>query len=74
MARLRRHRRKPLRSSAHRLRGCPLTRNLSGWCHGYCAPIHGRGVCGRIAPHAILGRTQQASLRQRVTTTHASLD
>ena len=65
MAKLRRRRRKPLNGSAHRLRGCPLTRNLSGWCHGYCAPHEGRGICGRVAPHAVIGRTQAAIIKQQ---------
>ena len=65
MAKLRRRRRKPLTSNARRLRGCPLTRNLSGWCHGYCAPHEGKGLCGRVAPHALVGRTQVAIIKQQ---------
>jgi acyl-coenzyme A thioesterase PaaI-like protein len=43
------------------LLGCPLTNNLSGWCFNLCSPDDNkRGVCGRIAPHALKGRTQLA--------------
>ena len=40
--------------------GCPLTKNRSPWCHAWCTPHHGLGVCGRIAPHGLRGRTQRA--------------
>jgi hypothetical protein len=30
------------------------------WCRGLCKPIGSRGLCGRLAPHALQGRTQQA--------------
>jgi hypothetical protein len=40
--------------------GCPLTRNRSAWCYRLCAPEDGRGLCGRIAPHALRGRTDLA--------------
>ena len=47
--------------------GCPLTNNRSSWCNAFCAPVHGHGACGRIAPHALRGRTQRAidSYKQR---------
>ena len=39
--------------------GCALTRNRSPWCFRLCQPdLDGRGVCGRIAPHAFTGRIQ----------------
>lgn len=40
--------------------GCPLTNNRSSWCNAFCVPIGGYGACGRIAPHALRGRTQRA--------------
>ncbi|MHC4140723.1 MAG: hypothetical protein ACYSUF_02190 [Planctomycetota bacterium] len=40
--------------------GCPLTKNRSAWCYRLCAPEAGRGLCGRIAPHALRGRTDLA--------------
>lgn len=40
--------------------GCPLTHNRSSWCNQLCVPLHGRGPCGRIAAHALRGRTQKA--------------
>jgi hypothetical protein len=43
--------------------GCPRTKNRSNWCHAWCAPnLEGRGDCGRLAPHGMLGRTQIAIL------------
>jgi hypothetical protein len=29
-------------------------------CRGLCEPIMGIGACGRLAPHALIGRTQRA--------------
>lgn len=43
-----------------RNQGCPLTRNRSVWCYGSCTPVAGRGLCGRLAHHALVGRTQRA--------------
>ena len=40
--------------------GCPLTHNRSSWCNQLCVPVKGRGPCGRIAAHALRGRTQRA--------------
>jgi hypothetical protein len=39
---------------------CPLNGHQVGWCRGLCRPIDGCGVCGRLAPHAMTGRTQAA--------------
>jgi len=39
--------------------GCPLTRNHAAWCFRLCSPDdEGNGRCGRVAPHALKGRTQ----------------
>jgi hypothetical protein len=41
--------------------GCPLTANRSPWCFRLCVPdAKGCGRCGRVAPHALKGRTQLA--------------
>ena len=55
-------RKRPRRQSVTRQGqwGCPLTKNRSPWCHRLCQPAKGIGVCGRIAPHAIRGRTDLA--------------
>jgi len=45
--------------------GCSLTKSRTAWCHRVCTPVQGIGACGRVAPHALLGRTQEAILRQR---------
>jgi hypothetical protein len=44
-------------------RGCVNTKNDSKWCNQFCVPqADGMGDCGRIAPHALKGRTQMAIL------------
>ena len=39
---------------------CPLNGHQAGWCRGLCKPIGTRGLCGRVAPHSLQGRTQLA--------------
>ena len=46
--------------------GCPKTKNRSPWCHAWCTPQRGVGACGRIAPHALMGITQQAILSHKM--------
>ncbi len=46
--------------------GCPLTKSRTPWCFGLCEPVDGIGVCGRVAPHALIGRTQEAILRHKL--------
>ena len=46
--------------------GCPLTKSRTAWCHRVCTPVDGIGACGRVAPHSLMGRTQQAILRHRL--------
>jgi hypothetical protein len=58
--------RERMRGSAARLAGCPLTKNRSNWCFGLCRPDGERGLCGRVAPHAIVGRTQRAILDRNI--------
>lgn len=39
---------------------CPYNGHQVGWCRGLCTPLEGVGPCGRLAPHALVGRTQLA--------------
>jgi hypothetical protein len=40
---------------------CPLNGHQVGACRGLCTPSpEGDGLCGRLAPHALVGRTQAA--------------
>lgn len=60
--------RKRKRSSRRRVRGlrtyttvrCPLAGHQVGWCRGLCTPVGTQGLCGRVAPHSLQGRTQRA--------------
>jgi hypothetical protein len=45
--------------------GCPLTKSNTLWCHGLCVPEKGIGLCGRIAPHRVIGRTQVAIMKHK---------
>ncbi len=36
-------------------------------CRGLCEPIEGIGTCGRLAPHAMMGRTQKAIRNHKLT-------
>lgn len=47
--------------------GCPRTKNRSNWCHRWCTPKRGLGDCGRLAPHGMLGKTQQAILMYKLS-------
>jgi len=40
--------------------GCPETVSRVPWCYRICKPIHGRGTCGRMAPHMLKSRVQRA--------------
>jgi len=46
--------------------GCPLTKSQSLWCHRLCVPKDGIGTCGRVAPHAVVGRTAEAILKYKI--------
>jgi len=46
--------------------GCPLTKSHSLWCHRLCVPKRGIGACGRVAPHALVGRTAEAILNHKI--------
>jgi hypothetical protein len=52
----------------YRTLSCPFNGHQVGWCRGLCLPIHGRGTCGRPAPHAMVGRTQAAIAASRAET------
>lgn len=39
---------------------CPMNGHQISWCMGLCKPIGKLGHCGRLAPHAMIGRTQAA--------------
>jgi hypothetical protein len=40
---------------------CPLNGHQVGLCRGLCTPsTEGLGLCGRIAAHGLVGRTQAA--------------
>ena len=40
--------------------GCKMLRGRACWCRGLCKPIERHGVCGRLAPHAMLDRYRLA--------------
>jgi hypothetical protein len=45
---------------------CTLNGHQVGACRGLCEPsLEGNGLCGRLAPHSLIGRTQAAIARQR---------
>ena len=39
---------------------CPYNGHQVSFCRGLCEPVKGKGHCGRLAPHAMIGRTQAA--------------
>jgi hypothetical protein len=48
----------------HTVVRCPLNGHQVGACRGLCTPSpEGEGLCGRLAPHALIGRTQAAIAR-----------
>lgn len=45
----------------HTVLRCPLNGHQAGACRGLCEPSpSGDGLCGRLAAHALIGRTQAA--------------
>ena len=48
------------RIPAFTFHGCVVTKHRSKSCRAMCIPINGIGACGRIAPHAMVGRIQAA--------------
>jgi hypothetical protein len=50
----------------HTVLRCPLNGHQVGACRGLCEPSpEGDGLCGRLAPHALIGRTQAAIAAQQ---------
>lgn len=66
MAKRRTVRRERTRVPEYTVLGCPLTKSHALWCHGLCVPKEGIGVCGRIAPHTVAGKTQMAILKYKI--------
>jgi hypothetical protein len=52
-------------SAAPNYTWCSRTANRTSLCFRLCRPVAGHGDCGRIAGHALLGRTQLAILESR---------
>ena len=50
---------------------CPYNGRQVSFCRGLCAPADGLGACGRLAPHALLGRTQLAIARHEARSARA---
>jgi hypothetical protein len=54
------------RLRCHTVLRCPLNGHQAGACRGLCEPApDGNGLCGRLAAHALVGRTQAAIAAQR---------
>jgi hypothetical protein len=51
---------RPSRLPEYTVLCCPANGHQVSWCRGLCVPHDGIGQCGRLAPHAMTGRTQQA--------------
>ena len=45
---------------AFRTLPCPMVGHQASWCRMLCNPIDGHGLCGRLAPHGLIGKTQRA--------------
>jgi hypothetical protein len=58
----------------HTIPRCPLNGHQVGACRGLCEPSpQGDGLCGRLAPHALVGRTQAAIAAQQAGPSEDSL-
>jgi len=44
----------------YRTISCPSYGHRITWCRQMCTPTGGKGDCGRLAPHAMVGKTQAA--------------
>ena len=54
------------RRRTHTVVRCPLNGHQVGACRGLCEPsADGDGLCGRLAPHGLVGRTQVAIAAQQ---------
>ena len=74
MAKRRTVKRERTRVPEYTVLGCPLTKSHSLWCHGLCVPKEGIGLCGRVAPHTVTGRTQMALLKHKIKQQEAQRD
>jgi len=54
------HARKRIAFRSYTIIECPYNGHQVSFCRGLCEPINGKGHCGRIAPHAMIGRHQAA--------------
>ncbi len=52
--------RRVTRLRSHTVLRCPYNGHQVSFCRQLCRPVSGRGICGRQAPHAMIGRTQAA--------------
>lgn len=48
------------RLRAHGALRCPFNGHQVSWCRQLCEPIDDHGLCGRLATHTMVGRTQAA--------------
>jgi hypothetical protein len=55
-----RRRANPRRLPPYTVLRCFMTGHQVSWCRGLCKPLDGYGLCGRLAPHAMVGKTQRA--------------
>jgi hypothetical protein len=56
----------------HTVLRCPLNGHQVGACRGLCTPSpDGVGLCSRLAPHALVGRTQAAIARHEEEKEHS---
>lgn len=44
---------------------CVMAGHQVTWCNKLCRPVGDRGLCGRLAPHDMVGRTQAAIARRQ---------
>lgn len=44
----------------YRTLDCPKYGHRNTWCRLMCTPIGTKGECGRLAPHAMVSKTQAA--------------
>lgn len=70
MAKRRLVKRTKTRMPEYTVLGCPLTKSNALWCHALCTPKDGKGMCGRVAPHALIGSTGEAILKFKIEKEH----
>ena len=65
LLRAKRGRRKGRGLRAYTVLRCPYNGHQVSFCRGLCEPIDGKGHCGRIAAHAMIGRHQAAIMNYK---------